>query len=89
MAESRTVIQPKVQLEIHGVFNGEFGVLQKVIATEQYTGETEVTPTFEQQILYTKGKSMPKNVTVDAISVSKVSNLSGGNTVYIGGTING
>ncbi len=56
---------------------------------EYYTGEYEVDPTFEEQILQTQDKMMLEDVTVHAIEVSRVSNPSGGKTVYIGGSING
>lgn len=52
---------------------------------EPYEGEYEVTPTFENQVLETARKYLEEDVTVYAIQVSKVSNPSGGNTVYIGG----
>lgn len=78
-----------VTLEINDVFDGELGVFQKVESSEQYTGETEVTPSFEEQTLKTKGLVMPKDVTVKAISVSKTPNKAGGNTLYIGGIFDG
>lgn len=78
-----------VKLEIQNKFGGELGILQKVNTSEMYTGETEVIPNFEKQTLYTKGLAMPKNVTIDAISVRKTTNAAGGNTVYIGGIFDG
>jgi len=54
-----------------------------------YAGPYTVRPGFEQQVLPTKHKSMSDDVAVLAIEVSIVSNLSGGNTVYIGGVFDG
>lgn len=52
-----------------------------------YGGAYLVRPDFEEQTLATKGYTMANDVTVGAIQVSKIGNLSGGNTVYIGGVI--
>ena len=57
--------------------------------TSVYTGPYRVTPEFFSQTLETRGKRMGNNVTVEAITVSRTSNLSGGKTIYIGGLING
>lgn len=57
----------------------------KLIGGEIYDGAYEVTPSFEGQTLPTATKVMAHDVTVDPITVSSVSNTSGGNTVYIGG----
>ena len=54
-----------------------------------YTGAYNVDPKFEAQKLATNGKKMRDDVTVEAIEVQRVSNTSGGRTVYIGGLING
>lgn len=50
-----------------------------------YEGEYKVDPVFETQTLKTNGKTMKKDVTVNAINVSYVSNPQGGETAYIGG----
>lgn len=55
---------------------------------ETYEGPYTVDPDFEGQILDTNRKVMTDDVTVNAIEVQRVSNLSGGVTVYIGGIIN-
>ena len=49
-----------------------------------YTGEYEVTPHFEEQILLTNGKKMNDDVTVHQIPVVRTSNPYGGQTVLIG-----
>lgn len=52
---------------------------------EHYKGDYEVEPAFTEQILRTKHLLMDENVTVKEISVTKIPNTSGGNTVIIGG----
>lgn len=52
---------------------------------EKYDGEYQVTPKFTEEILETKDKLMKENVTISPIGVARVSNPSGGTTVYIGG----
>lgn len=51
---------------------------------EIYEGPLVVDPRFSDQILTTKGKLMPGDVTVHEIFVSEVSNPAGGKTVFIG-----
>ena len=65
------------------VYFGEIGDLPA------YTGAYDVDPKFTAQKLATNGKKMRDDVTVEAIEVQRVSNTSGGRTVYIGGLING
>jgi hypothetical protein len=52
--------------------------------TEEYKGDYEVTPRFEEQTLQTALKVMRNDVVVKEISVTKIANSSGGNTVVIG-----
>lgn len=73
------------ETEIVQVFDGEVGVITKVATGDPYTGEYEVDPIFEEQILATKDKRMVEDVTVKAIRVSTTTNPQGGNTIYIGG----
>lgn len=56
---------------------------------EKFDGPYVVIPEFESQNLETKNKLLQDDVLVEAIAVSRVSNLSGGTTVYIGGIFNG
>lgn len=56
---------------------------------EEYDGDYEVTPKFTEEVLKTKNKIMKDNVLVHPIEVARVSNPSGGTTVYIGGITNG
>lgn len=56
---------------------------------EEYDGDYKVTPKFTEEVLKTKNKLMKDNVLVYPIEVARVSNPSGGTTVYIGGITNG
>lgn len=53
-----------------------------------YEGPYRVDPKFEEIVLNTKNKTLKDNVCVNPIDVQRVSNPSGGRTVYIGGVIN-
>lgn len=77
-AELRQTITAKVSAQIAGG-----------AAHETYTGAYNVEPDFDGETLETKGKLMTDDVTVQPISVSRVSNQQGGRTVYIGGIIDG
>ena len=59
-------------------------IIQEIVG-DLYTGDYVVDPDFEQNILPTRNKTLTQDVTVNAIDVSRVSNTSGGVTVYIGG----
>lgn len=67
----------------------DFGEIVPIDTLPAYTGAYDVDPKFEAQKLATNGKKMLDDVTVEAIEVQRVSNTSGGITVYIGGLING
>lgn len=54
-----------------------------------YTGDYTINPDFSGKTLETKGKTMDEDVIVKPIEVTRVSNPSGGTTVYIGGILNG
>ena len=60
-----------------------------VMAGEVYQGPYTVYPDFVGVTLPTQGKNMREDVTVNAIEVQRVSNPTGGKTVYIGGIIDG
>ena len=49
-----------------------------------YAGATEVTPSAEEQILYTRNKKLEENIIVKEIPFAETSNLSGGYTAVIG-----
>lgn len=51
---------------------------------EIYSGAYSVVPSVNEQTLETATKLMTDNVTVTEIPMYSVSNISGGNTVYIG-----
>ena len=59
------------------------------ISGKPYEGEYLVNPDFIGITLPTKDRVLNKDVTVNPIEVSRVSNPSGGTTVYIGGITNG
>lgn len=58
--------------------------LNNVFIPEIYTGEYEVTPTFDTQKLLTKTKTMRDDVTIQSIPFSEVSNPQDGVTLTIG-----
>ena len=66
-----------------------FGEIVPIGDLPAYAGAYDVDPKFTAQKLATNGKKMRDDVTVEAIEVQRVSNTSGGRTVYIGGLING
>lgn len=51
-----------------------------------FEGSYVYKPMFVEQIIQTRNKLLEDNITFEAIEVSKVTNLAGGKTVYIGGT---
>lgn len=81
------VLDGELSLNLH--MDGEVGIVTKVVEHDLpvYTGETTVKPDFTGTVLMTANKVMMNNVTVEPIEVQTVGNLSGGNTVYIGGII--
>lgn len=69
-----------------GRFKAGFGQIQAVteyVGGDPYSGAYEITPKVEAQTMPTKNKVMVEDVTVKAIPVYRVSNTSGGTTVYI------
>lgn len=56
-----------------------------VIHNEYYDGETTVVPSDYDKVLHTNGKTMRDDVTVVAIPFFRTTNVSGGDTIYIGG----
>lgn len=51
---------------------------------KEYEGSYEITPKISSQTLQTKGRVMAKDMQVKEIPYFEVSNISNGNTVYIG-----
>lgn len=78
-----------VELCANGSFDVELGQVMEVPTAPAYTGEYEVIPKFTEEVLKTKNKLMKDNVVVYPIEVARVSNPSGGTTIYIGGITNG
>ena len=60
-------------------------VVIEIIEGRRYEGDYVVTPTFDDQLLDTKQKVMEDDLLVEQIKVSSVTNLTGGNTITIGG----
>ena len=60
------------------------GEFYRVGDYEFFDGPYKMKPTFENQTLQTKNMAMKDNVEINPISITKVSNQSGGNTVIIG-----
>lgn len=56
---------------------------------DEYSGPYQIAPKFTEETLATKGKLMKEDVTVSPINIARVTNPSGGTTVYIGGKTNG
>ena len=56
---------------------------------KEYSGPYKIAPKFAEETLATKGKLMKEDVTVSPIDIARVTNPSGGTTVYIGGKTNG
>lgn len=75
----------KAQLSAHPTLTG---VISRSISANYYEGPYSVKPKFEDQTLLTNNKLMSDDVQVEAIEVSRTTNLAGGITVYIGGIIN-
>jgi hypothetical protein len=73
--------------ELGSTFGVEFdNVVTTVIESDdvpRYSGDYDVTPRVGEQVLPTRNKLMIDDMTIKAIPVYKVSNTSGGVTVYI------
>lgn len=70
-----------------GVVDGKIGLIN---SPGVYEGPYEVSPIFDDPtVLPTEGKFLTQDVTVNPIEVSRTSNPSGGQTIFIGGITNG
>ena len=47
--------------------DGEYGAITEVEVGDYYTGDTDVTPGPETQVLLTEGKIVPANITINPI----------------------
>ena len=79
----------EVQFQESTSLDIDMGQVIEVPTSPPYKGEYEVIPKFTEEVLKTKNKLMKDNVVVYPIEVARVSNPSGGTTVYIGGMTNG
>ena len=70
-------------------FNLGISYHAETVDAEVYDGIYSVNPSFNGQTLPTERKFLNDDITVEPIMVSRVSNLEGGTTVYIGGQFNG
>lgn len=61
------------------------GTVQILKEHEKYIGPYVVTPSANEQKLYTADKAMTQDVTIESIPYFEVSNTSGGTTAIIGG----
>ena len=66
---------------------GEIHTVTKVIGGQRYEGEYSVIPKVESQTIPTKNKVLTDDMKIESIPFFKVSNNSGGNTVYIGNEV--
>lgn len=73
------------KLRAGATFTAKFSGGSGGAATPPYTGETRVTPTFEEVTLATKNLRMQEDVVVEPIPITEVSNPAGGITFIIGG----
>jgi hypothetical protein len=72
--------------ELEAKFKTGYGEIYEIlkIPDETYDGEYNVTPKVDSQTLNTKEKFMYDNLIVNGIPIFNVSNIGGGDTVYIG-----
>lgn len=93
MIEFAVTFSPGADLKVEFAENVpldvDMGQVMEVPTAPSYDGEYEVIPKFTEEVLKTKNKLMKDNVVVYPIEVARVSNPSGGTTVYIGGITNG
>lgn len=74
-----------VQFEKKNVtFDSQFeGVVKVREDVSPYEGDYEVTPKVNEQVLPTAQKFMTNDVTINGIPIYRVTNNSGGTTIYI------
>ena len=63
---------------------GKYGDVPLIEKRDTYEGDYAVTPSTSEQRLATANKVLEQDVVIKEIPYSEVSNLAGGNTVYIG-----
>lgn len=72
--------------EVHE-FVADFGEVNMIVdsSVPRYEGPHEVNPTFSDQVLDTSGLLLVEDIRIESISLTRVTNNSGGMTVIIGG----
>lgn len=81
-SEIKSEFAPKFK-EHKSSFRATFKQVQVVTDLPAYEGEYSVTPRVVEQTMRTKGKLMIDDVLIKEVPVYRVSNTSGGTTVYI------
>lgn len=82
---SKQQIHVDTSVEQEKLVVGQDGITVNVNAARDYEGDYLVTPKFVDQTLQTSQRILKEDVRIEKISVTRVSNSSGGNTVIIGG----
>lgn len=75
-------------LQLSAVLRGTL-YLPEVVGGTPYKGTYVVSPDFAGTTLHTQDKVLSEDVVINPIEVARVSNPSGGKTVFIGGNFNG
>jgi hypothetical protein len=66
-----------------GVDFGEVQNVTEYVGGEKYDGDYIITPKIEEQMMPTKDKVLTDNVVVKSIPIYRVTNQTGGTTIYI------
>ena len=61
------------------------GTVSLPYSANYYTGDYDITPTIDGQVMETANKTMVEDVTINPIPYEEVTNLGGGITATIGG----
>ena len=77
------VLDGELSLNLH--MDGEVGIVTKVVERDLpvYTGDTEITPSEEEQVLNTADKVMTRNIIINPIPENYGRLLYSGNTLTV------
>ena len=79
------VTEPRYRVDaVESEFSVSVSSAIVVVTGDPYEGAYQIVPTFSEQVLETRAKTMLDDVTVEEIPVHRVSNPAGGVTVSIG-----